>query len=122
MFPLALLHSVSYLFFLHQPPSSSFCKVFDSTSSNIDKVLLINPSVNVSVFGDFKVQHKARFEIMTRSLKLPETFPELPARKYYETSGSRINFFFHRILKTLLIITTFFKPKTYIRKIIVKCS
>ena len=32
--------------------------VFDSISSNINEVLLINPSANVFVFGDFKVHHK----------------------------------------------------------------
>ena len=32
--------------------------VFDSTSSNIDEVLSINPSTNVFVFGDFNVHHK----------------------------------------------------------------
>ena len=52
-FRLALLHSVSYFFFLYQSPSSAFCTVFDSISSNIDGVLLINPSANVFVFGDF---------------------------------------------------------------------
>ena len=35
-FRLALLHSVSYFFFLYWPPSSSFCTVFDSISSNIN--------------------------------------------------------------------------------------
>ena len=34
------------------------CTVFDSISSNIDEVLLINPSANVFVFGDFNVHHK----------------------------------------------------------------
>ena len=43
-FRLALLHSVSYFFFLYGSPSSSLCTVFDSTSSNIDEVLSINPS------------------------------------------------------------------------------
>ena len=38
-FQLTLLHSVSYLFFLNQSPSSSLCTVFDSISSNIDEVL-----------------------------------------------------------------------------------
>ena len=57
-FQLALLHSVSYFFFLYRSPSSALCMVFDSISSNIDEVLLINPSANVSVFGDFKVHHK----------------------------------------------------------------
>ena len=55
---LALLHSVSYFFFLYRSPSSSLCTVFDSISSNIDEVLLINPSANVFVFGDFNVHHK----------------------------------------------------------------
>ena len=57
-FRLALLHSVSYFFFLYRSPSSSFCTVFDSISSNIDEVLSINPSANVFVFGDFNVHHK----------------------------------------------------------------
>ena len=52
-FRLALLHSVSYFFFLYRSPSSSLCMVFDSISSNIDEVLLINSSANVFVFGDF---------------------------------------------------------------------
>ena len=57
-FRLALLHSVSYFFFLYQSPSSFSCTVFYSNSSNIDEVLSINPSTNVFVFGDFKVHHK----------------------------------------------------------------
>ena len=32
--------------------------VFDSISSSIDEVLLINPSGNVFVFGDFNARHK----------------------------------------------------------------
>ena len=32
--------------------------VFDSISSNIDEVLLINPSANIFVLGDFNVHHK----------------------------------------------------------------
>ena len=32
--------------------------VFDSISSNIDEVFLINSSGNVFVFGDFNVHHK----------------------------------------------------------------
>ena len=57
-FRLALLHSMSYFFFLYQSPSSSLFKVFDSISCNIDEVLSINPSANVFVFGDFTVDHK----------------------------------------------------------------
>ena len=57
-FRLALLHSVSYFFFLYQSPSSSLQTVFNSISSNIDEVLSINPSANVFVFGDFNVHHK----------------------------------------------------------------
>ena len=57
-FRLALLRSVSYFFFLYQSPSSTFCTVFDSISSNIDEDLSINPSANVFVFRDFNVHHK----------------------------------------------------------------
>ena len=57
-FRLALLHSVSYFFFLYQSPSSALCIVFYSISSNIDEVLSINPSANVFVFADFNV-HQA---------------------------------------------------------------
>ena len=46
-FQLALLHSVSYFFFLYQSPSSSLYMVFDSASSNIDEVLLVDLSANV---------------------------------------------------------------------------
>ena len=57
-FRLALFHSISYLFFLYRSSSSSLRTVFDAISSNIDEVLLINPAVNVFVFGDFNVDHK----------------------------------------------------------------
>ena len=57
-FWLALLHSVSYFFSLYWSPSSSLCTIFDSISSNIDEVLLINPSANAFVIGDFNVHHK----------------------------------------------------------------
>ena len=40
---LALLHSMSS-FFLYWSPFSSLCTIFDSVSSIIDEVLLINPS------------------------------------------------------------------------------
>ena len=46
-----------FLFFLYQSPLT-LCTVFDSISSNIDEVFLINPSANVFVFGDFNVHHK----------------------------------------------------------------
>ena len=57
-FRMALLHSLSYFFFFYQSTSSSLCTVFDSTSSNIDQVLSINPSANVFAFGDLNVHHK----------------------------------------------------------------
>ena len=57
-FWVALLHSVSFFFFLYWSPSSSLCTVFYSISSNIDEVFSINPSANVFVFGDFIVHHK----------------------------------------------------------------
>ena len=48
----------SLLLFLYQSPSSSLCIIFDSISSNVDDVLLINPSANVFVLGDFNLYHK----------------------------------------------------------------
>ena len=57
-FRVALLHSVSYFFFLYQSSSLSLCTVFDSISSNLDEVLSINPSASVFVFGHFNVHHK----------------------------------------------------------------
>ena len=36
----------------------SLCTIFDSISSKIDKVLLINSSPNIFVFGDFNIHHK----------------------------------------------------------------
>ena len=61
-FWLALLHSLSYFFFLYQSPSLPLCTVFDSILSNIDEVLSnivsIKPSANVFVFGDFNAHHK----------------------------------------------------------------
>ena len=38
--------------------SLSLSMVLDSISSNIDQVLLINPSANVFVFGDFNNNQK----------------------------------------------------------------
>ena len=55
---LALLYSVPYFCFLYQSPSLSLWTVFDSISSNIDEVLLINLSANFFVFGEFNIHHK----------------------------------------------------------------
>ena len=55
-FQLVLLHSMFYFFFLYQSPSLSLCMVFQSIK--IGEVLLINPSANMFVFGDFNVYHK----------------------------------------------------------------
>ena len=57
-FRLALVHSVSYFFFLNRSPSSAFCTDFDSISSNIDEIFSLYPSANVFVFGDLNVHHK----------------------------------------------------------------
>ena len=54
-FQLAFLHSVS--FFLYWSPYLSLCVVFDAISSNINEILLINPSANVFVLGDFNIHH-----------------------------------------------------------------
>ena len=58
MFPTGFIHSVSYFFFLYQLPSSSLCTVFDSISSSIDELLLINSSANIFFLGDFNVLDK----------------------------------------------------------------
>ena len=55
---MALLHSVSYLFFLYQSSSSTLCMAFYSISSNIDEVLSINQSAIMFVFVFFNVHHK----------------------------------------------------------------
>ena len=55
---LALLHSVSYFYFLCQSTSLSLCMVFYSISSNTDEILLINSPANVFVFRDFNIHHK----------------------------------------------------------------
>ena len=57
-FRLVLLQSVSYFFFLYRSPSSSFCTVFYYISSNIDEVLLINPSADAFVSGDLNIHQK----------------------------------------------------------------
>ena len=48
-FWLALLYTSSYFFFLYRSPSFFMHTFFHSISSNIDEVLLINSSANVSV-------------------------------------------------------------------------
>ena len=69
-FRLALLHSVPYSFFLYRSPSSSLCMFFDSISSNIDKVLLINPSANVFVFGDLTSIIRTGLPVMVELIDL----------------------------------------------------
>ena len=57
-FQLALLHSMSYFFFLYQSVSSSLCIVFYSSSSNIDEFLSISPYITAFVFKEFNIHHK----------------------------------------------------------------
>ena len=56
-----------FLLLFYRSPPSSLCTVFDSISSNIVKVLSINPSVNVFVFGDFNVHHKDQLTYSDRT-------------------------------------------------------
>ena len=56
-FRLALLHLVSYFFFLYRSPSSSLCMVYP-ISTNIDEVPSINTSAYVFVSGDFNIHHQ----------------------------------------------------------------
>ena len=55
---LSVIQLVSYFLFLYRSCSSLLSTVFDSISSNIYEILLINPSANVFEFGDFNVHHK----------------------------------------------------------------
>ena len=71
-FWLALHHSVSYFFSLCWSPSSSLCTIFDSISSNIDEVLLMNPSANVFAIGDFIVHHKNWLNYSGRTVRPDE--------------------------------------------------
>ena len=59
-FRLALLHSVSYFFFLYRSPSSFLRTVFDSISSNLD----------VFVSGDFNVHHKTGLHILVELIDM----------------------------------------------------
>ena len=67
--------SLSVLFFfLYQSLSSLLCLVFDSVSSNVDEILLINPSASVSVFGDLNVHHKDWLTYSGRTERLGKLF------------------------------------------------
>ena len=68
-FWLALLHLVSYFFFLYQSPLL-LCTVFDSISFNIDGVLSINPSANVFVFRDLTSIIKTGLPILVELIDL----------------------------------------------------
>ena len=56
-FRLALLHSTTYTFFLYRSPSSPSCSVIEAVSSNIDKALVLQPSANIMVCGDFNAHN-----------------------------------------------------------------
>ena len=57
-FWLTLLHSLPYFFFLCPSPYSPLSAVFRANSSDIDKALLIRPSVNIFVFRGFNVHRR----------------------------------------------------------------
>ena len=65
-FQLALLHSLSYFFFLAFVFVHGFLILFHLSS----EVLFINPSANVFVFGDFNVHHKDLFTYSGRTDQL----------------------------------------------------
>ena len=67
-FQLALLHLVSYFFFLYRSPS--LYTFFDSISSNIDQVLSIKPSANVFVFGNLTSIIRAGLPILVKLIDL----------------------------------------------------
>ena len=56
-FRLVLLHSTTFIFFLYHLPCSSSCYVVEGVSSNIDKALILQPSANIMVCGDFNAHN-----------------------------------------------------------------
>ena len=61
-----------YFFFLNLSPSCSLSTVFDAISSNMDKVLSVNPSANLFVFGDFNIHHNEWLIYSDRTTRLDE--------------------------------------------------
>ena len=119
-FQLALLRSVSYFFFLYQSPFSSLCTVFDPISSKLDEVLLINPSYNVFVFGDFNVHHKDWIAYSGGT----EGPGELCFNFSISNDPSRLTFLLRSqtvILKVLLFWICFFMLTLVLAKLFSKC-
>ena len=56
-FRLALLHYTTFIFFFYHSPSSSSCSVVEAVSSNIDKALILQPSANIIICGDFNTHY-----------------------------------------------------------------
>ena len=56
-FRLAPLHSNTFLFVLYRSPSSQDCTLLDVISDYIDQALILYPSANIVVVGDFNVHH-----------------------------------------------------------------
>ena len=110
-FRLALIHSLSYFFFLCRSLSLSLCKVFDSIPSNIDEVLSINPPANAILFGEFNVHQKDWFTYFgetdrsKRTLLTQLTFPLRSQTVILTVLIFWINFF---LLTTLMQIGTVF--------------
>ena len=46
-FRLSLLHSTTYLYFLHRSPSSSSCAVVDAISDSIDRAISLHPAAQL---------------------------------------------------------------------------
>ena len=123
-FRLALLHSVSYFFFLYQSPSSSLCTVFDSISSNIDQVLSINPSANIFVCGDFIVHLKDRLTYssgtdwpgeLCYNISISNDLIQMvnfPTWILDCDSHSLLLFWIYFILQTLVFVLVFVIPET----------
>ena len=56
-FRLALPYPTTYIFYLYRSPSSPSCSVIEAVSSNIDKALVLQPSANIMVCGDFNAHN-----------------------------------------------------------------
>ena len=57
VFCLANLHSATFIFFLYCLPSSSSSSVVEAVSSNKDMALILQPSANIMVCGNFNAHN-----------------------------------------------------------------
>ena len=100
---MALLHSVSYFFFLYQSPSF-FLHNFWCFSSNADEVLSIKHSPNAFVFGNLNVYHKDLLAIVVELINRVNALRIFP----YQATLLKLSIF---LLESLTTVIYFFWPQ-----------